>query len=467
MGRSIKPQWLIHCSVLLLLSLGLHALHTDSNIAKIRILSDASQNFRLATNLAMHSQFTTNLEKPNYSRREPFVPYVASWFFKLEDRNLLKKCATLNDDSIGKGCEELHTKYFFSKKLLYLGLPLIFYFSMLALGLGGLSSFAVSFLITATLPIHQTHYLTNYLSELEATFFLSAFGLFFLLATKARWKKSWPHIVLAAASLSCLILNKAIFLYFLPMLCALGGCAFLFIKKKKDSGSFGIRCITIAALALLLVTPWLYRNYERGQGFTISKGRAAAVLAIRANYNTMDFEESMAALAYWNGFSPRTIASHYPNLHRANKKGYYQSAKKDERAALRAGPDAYRKYKSDTINRIVDNWFQHGLKSILFTIRGVKSVNFPLNLIVLLGFFVFIWRSYRTLNIPEIAFAYLAFFSHASYTAMTQYIPRFAIPIVPTMWICTFIILSRNHRFKSWLAKLESKLPQFLLKRLN
>jgi hypothetical protein len=148
-------------------------------------------------------------------------------------------------------------------------------------------------------------------------------------------------VVGAGVAFGLLILTKAIFLYVLPALFVLA--AWLALLPARRSAA--LRLCAAAALAFAVAGAWMARNALHGGRFVVAEDRA--VLAIRAEYDTMTWREWRAAWPYYarelgpvaRWLEQEVDPADWQRLRRENPDGFYLRAKRNiGAAAQRAGP---------------------------------------------------------------------------------------------------------------------------------
>lgn len=157
----------------------------------------------------------------------------------------------------------------------------------------------------------------------------------------ARGSRQRRDVIGAGVAFGLLILTKAIFLYALPALLALAASFALRPSRRQAA----LRLAAASALAFAVAGMWMTRNALHGGGFVVAQDRA--VLAIRAEYDTMTWREWRAAWLYYArelGPAERLLErrfepSDWERLRRENPQGFYLRAKRNVGAAAeRAGP---------------------------------------------------------------------------------------------------------------------------------
>jgi len=145
----------------------------------------------------------------------------------------------------------------------------------------------------------------------------------------------------AGVAFGLLILVKAIFLYVVPAV--LGLTVWLALRPAQRAAA--ARLGTAMLVALVVAGAWMARNAVHGGPFRVAEDRA--VLAIRAEYDTMTWREWRAAWLYFARDLPpakRALErwfepADWERLRREAPDGFYLRAKHDVGAAAeRAGP---------------------------------------------------------------------------------------------------------------------------------
>jgi hypothetical protein len=145
----------------------------------------------------------------------------------------------------------------------------------------------------------------------------------------------------AGAAFGLLILVKAVFLLVVPAVLALAG--WLALRPAQRGAAARLAAAMLVAFAVAGV--WMTRNALHGGGFRVAEDRA--VLAIRAEYDTMSWREWRASWLYFaRDLPPAKRAldawfepADWQRLVRENPDGFYRRAKRNVgEAAARAGP---------------------------------------------------------------------------------------------------------------------------------
>jgi hypothetical protein len=317
-------------------------------------------------------------------------------------------------------------------------------------------------------------------SRLAALFLLghAAFGM---LAYRDVGRRRIAFAAASGALLAALILTRAVFQSWVFALFVFG-CVQLVMERRRRGDRGALATGTIVLAAVLLVLPWIARNYLAGGEFSVS-GRRGRVLAIRAEYTQITWPELVGGFAYYLPLCPRTMKelrdsvmrALEPDLHgyqrfnRFNHDGFYRRAKRRKgvvAARARADPD----WRSGWIGMdaalsraardvILENWTKHLALSFMFGLRGsvVELPQFNLTREVYGNPVAEVIRRLTCLaewaailhvpamiasiailgvrrDWPLLYFFLPTLFSFAIHAGMTHYIPRSSSPVTP-VWI--------------------------------
>lgn len=284
---------------------------------------------------------------------------------------------------------------------------------------------------------------------------LACMGLHGLALRPQRGRWAW----LAGVSLGLLILTKAVFLYVAPAL--LLGAA---LAWRRPGDRVARHVLLATGIAYAVAGIWIARNVAHGAGFIIAEDRA--VLAIRAEHDTMSWREIAAAWLYFPGernalarrlmeawFEPEDWAL----LEEDNPHGYYERAKnKTGAVAARTGVANPTARQMDRAARavVLDHAARHVVLTGPFALRSsfvawpifawpplwwVMYVTVNLSVPALLA--LFLWRLLRGppdgawfLVLPVASFALHAFATHA--------IPRYTWPAVPIGLVALALLIT-------------------------
>lgn len=268
---------------------------------------------------------------------------------------------------------------------------------------------------------------------------------------------------LAGVSLGLLILTKAVFLYVAPVL--LLGAA---LAWRRPGDRVARYVVLATGIAYALAGIWIARNMAHGAGFLIAEDRA--VLAIRAEHDTMSWREVAAAWLYFpgerNGLARRLLEAWFEPedwalLEEDNPLGYYEHAKnKTGVVAARTGVANPTARQMDRAARAV--MLEHAARHLVLTgpfalrssfvawpifawppVWWILYVTVNLSVPALLA--LFLWRLLRGppdgawfLLLPVTSFALHAFATHA--------IPRYTWPAVPIGLVALALLITSAAR---------------------
>ena len=326
-------------------------------------------------------------------------------------------------------------------------------------------------------------YWTNlFFSEVVVGFLMVTLSLrLWRLAGQPPERRAW---FLTGLLLGALVMVKASFYYLVPLLALF--LAVLVAARRtitlRESAFLGMLFL---AGTLALTLPWQARNLLT-TGTASLTGRSGIVLYARASYDTLSFEEHMAAAAL---FSPSNS-----QLGRYMSRRWLTPELKEkltgpdnprDRAFTRAGelreqtghgilsPEVDGLLKKEALHRMIENWRGHLRATLVFGWRGLFAewglgfvrpgdrppdialtafgldltrwlVSYPLvaaTTLFLPAFLAFVFCvatgrwAYVLLMVPA---AYL----YALQALMTHYIPRYSAPLIPMLIVITLVTLA-------------------------
>lgn len=306
-------------------------------------------------------------------------------------------------------------------------------------------------------------------TELLASTLMVWCSYFLIQAIQKQSLKFW---LLAGLLFGLLVLTKAAFIYIGLVFVLLLLLHFAWLRQFMHYKGL----IYFTAVSVLIVMPWLVRNYQQLHFWGISE-RAADVLLVRAEKNLMTPLERKGAICFYTsneslrhkcaqyfGFkeidlSPtgrlkRIYRGHKQDLHARSEMDasktisfYYHATT----VAYKARYDAYLNNQSVieannatsrlAMKTIMEHPFEHLVSTLLFAYRGL-NIRYA-DIYSFLGFFAligigvigFIQRDTKLFMVsllPNLTFAFYAFLSH--------FIPRYADPLI-AFWMLGLLIL--------------------------
>lgn len=302
----------------------------------------------------------------------------------------------------------------------------------------------------------------NFYTELAAALPLLMLATFlYLSVTRRSWKL--PAIA-AGCAFAALMLTKAVFLYFGVIL----GLAFIICAWRKHSWQPLKTGVIILLVAYSITSIWIARNYIH---FGVAKisGRGGEVLAIRAKFSEMSWSEYRASwLAFTPGYGKPLLKrfflpEDYARFDRGNPEGFYRSTK-NRTSALREDNSIAKVFqqqeiddrlKSESINKIKQNWRKHLALTATFAYRGsfirmfAENSLVPIRLVYILSLFTVTVLALKHQDVGMIFFVLPALYSYGIHAVASHYISRFSDPLIPCLAIVfSFLILRFSHSRK-------------------
>ena len=281
------------------------------------------------------------------------------------------------------------------------------------------------------------------------------------------WRR--PRIAAGVSSgiaLGLLVLTNAIFQFWLVGIAVVlaGGLWFEVDRRRALMPA----CAALVLAAIMVVLPWMARNaVETGQ-LGVS-GRDGENLAIRAEYGRMDWSEVRGAFAYWLPvhhripYHDRVLGSvrrwiepenGYANFDRS-RDSYYGRAKRMTGAvaarADRIDPEwRTSQVKCDavlleaSIELMREHWLKHVVLAPAFGVRstGVMGAG-VLGLLVVPALGAMLLRAWGRRDMALALVALPAAYVFAIYAVATHFIPRYAEPAVPVLFVACALVTEK------------------------
>lgn len=471
----------------LFFSLGLY-----SKVTPIPEYVDSLDNLKIAYNLAKYNKFSAsningelttiegdtlaffspNIEKPvtigeakPTALREPLPIYLTSLI--LSKLDLIKKYPDLKSLNAGKPLMLIKSQNFIYLVLLFSGLILL-------LGLFIQQPF-IRVLASILLLLLVCHYLTRSMYFLLCTELLASALMvwcsYFLI--QAIHKPSVMFWLLAGFLFGLLVLTKAAFIYIGIVFVVL---LFIYFSWLRQFAHYkGLACF--ALISVVIVMPWMIRNYQELNFLGISE-RAADVLLVRAEKNLMTPLERKGALCFYtSNQSLRLECARYFGFKEIDLsptgrlKRIYRGHPQDLQArgemdasktisfyyhattiAYKARYDAYLHNQSVieannatsklAMKSILAHPSEHLLSTFLFAYRGLNIQH--ADIYSFLAFFALVGlgimgvaqknTSFLLVSLlPTLTFAFYAFLSH--------FIPRYSDPLI-AFWMLGLVVVA-------------------------
>jgi 4-amino-4-deoxy-L-arabinose transferase-like glycosyltransferase len=433
------------------------------------IVDDAANNLRMAVNLVHHGTMSM-------SRSAPYEPSM----YREPLPVFFNAAAVMLTDAIqGKAHESAYFVGERARLLKYLDVAWMLLLSLAVFTATRIltSSYAMAFVCMLAVGI-KLPLVVSGLDGLEFDFLrtelpaaaLLVIGSLLLSAGWTRGKASWS--VIAGIVFGMLALVKASILYVF-----VGVIVIIIVTAAVQWGRTSDRSTAIHGLLLLVgfvivVAPWMYRNYVYFDTFSIAR-RGGGVLSIRVMKDQMTLEEYVGSFYVWAphglqplvgailGFSPDDL-ERGGRLQRLNRRPTSNFEAEDDRWEAAGRPDRvvsyYRKARaasvqlkhelrargedparSDAILQerslqyICEHPWRHLALTIPFLWRGALFT-FPVLALTL-------WQAVRRRNWARARFALPAFGLVMFYALLSHFIPRYGAPVFPLVIICVAALL--------------------------
>lgn len=432
---------------------------------------DAQQNMAIAFNVAKYGVFSADEHDSLPLRatllREPLYPaYLAGVLRAFVDTDTLTYTCLVEEAE----CE--HVRLLLKRAIIPVYVALMWAFAAAAYWIT--RRLWLTWILLALLGIVDYFWYNDLMTELPAALFLllhSAY-LYRVIQPGTATRDVYIFATLSGLSLGALVLIKAIFLYWALLLVL--AALVIFLMRGRCPQHLRYAAVLTVLSTLLLITPWLVRNYVVFGEFKIA-GRDSNVLSVRAEFSYMTGQEYLAQFAYFapQGIQPILLTlfdeAHYSRFPRLDEDGnrnldsfYWRSrlgGYVTERALEEYGSlnDSARTRAALSIIR--ENWMQHTALTVSFAYRGsfvkifrhlaidrqiaqfIYVITYGVSL-----FFVPALLGVALVALARRRWALLAFllpamYSFAIHAAITHYIPRYSAPLVPVFLIALGVVV--------------------------
>lgn len=427
---------------------------------------DATENRRAAYHLAKHNVFSfdqddTPLVEPSILREPAYPFYLATVLHFYSDlESLTLKCLEKGDT-----CEPTRLLLNLANIPLYIGLIWIFTAASYLI----IRNWWVVIALNAILiSVDVLFYRVN-LTELPAALFLlvHAFFLYKILLEHESKHQAYLYAIVSGIGLGLLVLTKAVFLYWVIVLGVILTIAYLF--KRSDTITLYRAYVVLFIFVALVTVPWVVRNYNKTGELKIA-GRGSTVLAVRAEYSFLTWNEYIASFVV---FSPSFVSENilpsfdeedYYRLQRDRSSvieetywyiGGFNQGRVAERAQEQFGEISDDTIGSAAFSIIRENWIQHLALTVSLGWRGsfyeIRNIVFPfydvlqvfLMFVSMPSLFISAIYSIKKRRWGLLLFLMPALFSFGIHAATTHYIPRYTAPIVPILFITIGLVIQR------------------------
>jgi hypothetical protein len=451
----------------LLIPLFLSLWLSSSYLVPTRPMYDSEEYFAMAYNMAKYGVSSKGLDDSSAVRpdmfREPGTSFLMSLPLRGIDLEQHRLSCFLSDD---KSCGKLAKRLQRVSAILVSLTVLAVYLAVLHLtGSRGWSFFAALIFSTNTI---LPSYVRVFASETPAALFFVLHSMALYGAFSGRHRRL--AAVVAGASLAALVLCKAVYLYWLLVLW-LAAAAFLLMRDKNVARGTLATMLIVLVPATAGVSAWMTRNYFLFGKFAVSE-RAASVLALRAGYTRMSWEQYFSGYPYFTPYVGPELARRFSGdmaekTYDDNVPGWEYHADILDSAASKDPPD--QQYLRAALRLMLRNWDKQLALMPLTAYRGmfvggccstlsndvpqywvqrpwVDKFLWPAQAIftALLGPFalVLVVVLVRTKNWRILLFCAPVIFHFLIYAAATHFNPRFSVPVYPALLIMSVVLAS-------------------------
>ncbi len=394
---------------------------------------DARQNM-----LAAYAYYNGEAVK---NSREPLYPALLSATLRLADAKILQQCfrEKVKCADVFAQIKKLNW-VFHALSTMLVGLAVLY-----ITGRPGLTLLAMAGISLNTVMISAVN---NWLTEPQAVFFLLAHSaMLYGIAVETNRKTC---AVLSGLALGCLILTKSVFVYLLFIYVIVGLAVTIPTRLKGKEHSrkykpFLLLCLT----ALLFILPF---QKDEKPADTLDYNRGAAVMAIRAEYDTMPWGDVLPALLYFTPeIGPDLVKKYYgDDIHgrfdRENKTGYYGRVKNRNGVAYDLAKKEKMSLQAAALKIIQQNMIKHIVLTPVFAYEGLfipkkiaadntkfapaKILSKIVNILLLPLFLIAALWLLRRKYYVYLLLAAPAIYSFAIHSVLTHYWPRYSVPLL-------------------------------------
>jgi len=228
----------------------------------------------------------------------------------------------------------------------------------------------------------------------------------------------WPDALIIGIVLALLTLTRFAYQYYLPIILTL----LIIAKFTHDHLNWrqtgGAVFLVIFGFSLF-VGPWVVRNKQVSDEFTLGAGGESGVLMVRMMYNRMNFQEYVTAFLYWfpiigDNISERILPeAFWQRLNTDTIEGFRQQGL-NQRFDLRSRGYSTEEINSLAIDAIRNNIVSHIAVTLPLFIRGSRYAVFFLPLLPF--FFYYVIRHKRWTSFLALSAGWFIWVFHASFT---------------------------------------------------
>ncbi len=278
--------------------------------------------------------------------------------------------------------------------------------------------------------------------------------------------KKLIYFAIAGLLMGILVLVKAIFMYLLVFILPLTFIALKGLKREKII----IAMAVLTACYFIPVGSWMVRNKVQLGKFFIT-GRAGNVMALRVEYNKMNFTEWCGSFLYWtpDSYAIRLMHQIYgndclvenkgklANLNRSNKSGYYSVGKTYGSSDPEKDSKNQKSYAME--------FLKHPIKHILVTLpTGWRSIMFAdgalmvapftfmvrssvlFSLAYFIALIIVVYRAIRARAWEMLVFTLPACYLIMMNSLFTHGLTRYTLPNIGIQIVCLLLIINQRRR---------------------
>lgn len=438
---AVRKKWmLVHFAVVFLI-LGFYWSRIDS--AKFRsTYNDAMQYVVLGFNLARYDVFSMYPEHPNPRRerepsnyRPPGFPVVVATAFRVDPtlRGLTEKQAFSRSPRTLRNLFYLQHIFRLLAALLTMTMVIRLTGSMV---LGWMSLLLVAY----------TSLLNDYVNYMLSETFITLLVMMVASALYVVAKSPGPRqFVVAGIALGFLALSRAHFYYFVPIPLIL--FAWLAWREPENRKRIGIGSVLFVSCVMLLVGPWMIRNYRQFGRFMLAR-RGGHLLVIRSNMNMLRSDEYWASFWYWTPpgrlrqyLQSRVDTRAAGRFQWRNPRGFQQVSRKLRQQMNRKyGPTvADQKQKSIGMRKILQHPARHLALCFPLAYRGIMVSNPAFSFFLFLSFFAMIIHILRQRDMPLLFLFSIVVYNFVFAVALTHSEARYNVTMLPLLIMATFL----------------------------
>lgn len=323
------------------------------------------------------------------------------------------------------------------------------------------SVFFLSFYLVGTSSImHREMLLYRNETFTALLIVISAISLFALAQRKTKMLYAFAGLTTAL-----LTLNKGIYQYYWLVLAA--GLLFLAFTKFGERRDWNrkqtLQGVFIFAIAYYaLVGPWLLRNKYHFDRFYLT-ARGGVVLALRAHYDSMSWEEYKASFLYWTplksakailneNFDVETVTRRINRRHPTHS--IYKTARqrRSDLRKIHGNVEADKIQLKESLDYILSHPLRHLAVTIPIAIRGSfieetqsffgqKIIGPHISIAIFLCFLSVVSLALISRNIALFVAFLTPLYCWGMYSFVSQNIVRYNIPSAPLLWLASVILV--------------------------